>query len=339
MNANIYVDKISVIVPVYNNEKYIERCLRSIMENTYSNLEIICINDGSTDDSLSIIKSIAKTDDRIKVVSTENRGVSAARNLGMSMATGEYIAFIDSDDWIHIKYFETLLYLAKTTNSDIAIGNMERTYLWDDAKRKSVINFNFKMLSESDFYNHHSAKHYVWGRLYKSKILFGQHFDDEIKFAEDKCFNASIMFANKRVNISYTDAVLYFYFLRQDSVVQTFSPDMLMPVAKWYGEKIENLQDMNNYLFVREALSTMMSCRYLYEYGSPDKWITVKKEIKEMLHKALKIFCSMKNVSVTVKFAFIMMVCFSKIYRMFRIYNDRSLLAWEKNTKSKRADV
>ena len=97
--------KISVIIPVYNTEQYLKRCLDSIKENTYQYLEIICINDGSTDNSLEILEQYQKDDSRFIIIDQKNSGVSKARNNGLEKATGDYIAFIDSDDWINPKYF------------------------------------------------------------------------------------------------------------------------------------------------------------------------------------------------------------------------------------------
>ena len=101
--------KISVIIPIYNTAAYLPRCLDSILQNTYRSLEIICVNDGSTDDSAVILERYAAADSRIIAVNQENAGVSAARNTGLDMATGDFIAFVDSDDWVHPQYFEILI--------------------------------------------------------------------------------------------------------------------------------------------------------------------------------------------------------------------------------------
>lgn len=97
--------KISVIIPVYNTERYLPRCLDSVLSNTYDNLEVICINDGSTDNSINILDNYKVSDERVVVINQKNSGVSAARNAGINVATGEYIAFIDSDDWVHPQNF------------------------------------------------------------------------------------------------------------------------------------------------------------------------------------------------------------------------------------------
>ena len=111
--------KISVIIPIYNTAKYLPRCLDSILNNMYQNLEVICINDGSTDESAVILERYAAADSRIISVNKANAGVSAARNTGLDIATGDFIAFVDSDDWIHFQFFEILLLIALENNANI----------------------------------------------------------------------------------------------------------------------------------------------------------------------------------------------------------------------------
>ena len=101
--------KISIIVPVYNVEKYLPECLESLIHQTLKDIEIICINDGSTDNSLSILKDYAKKDSRIRIINKENWGISAARNSGINTAMGDFLSFIDSDDWIDLDFFENLI--------------------------------------------------------------------------------------------------------------------------------------------------------------------------------------------------------------------------------------
>lgn len=100
--------KISIIIPVYNTEKYLSRCLDSAINQTLKDIEIICVNDGSTDNSLDILKEYAAKDNRIKIISKGNEGAAITRNIGINVATGEYIGFIDSDDYVDLDYFEEL---------------------------------------------------------------------------------------------------------------------------------------------------------------------------------------------------------------------------------------
>lgn len=98
--------KISIIVPVYNTEKFLEKCLNSLINQTLKDIEIICINDGSTDKSLQILEKFANKDKRIQIINQTNSGLSVARNIGIKKAKGEYIGFVDSDDWVDLNFFE-----------------------------------------------------------------------------------------------------------------------------------------------------------------------------------------------------------------------------------------
>ena len=114
-------DKISIIVPVYNVEKYLDECIQSIINQTHKNIEIILINDGSTDNSLSILRKYEGIDKRIIVINQENKGLSASRNIGIKKSTGKYISLIDADDIIHPRMIELLYKEIKNNNCDISI--------------------------------------------------------------------------------------------------------------------------------------------------------------------------------------------------------------------------
>ena len=118
------IPKISIIIPIFNTEKYLKTCLNSVLNQTLKEIEIICINDGSTDNSLKIIEEYASKDKRIKFISQKNNGVSYARNKGLEIATGEFIGFVDSDDYASKNFFEKLYNSALKTNSDIACGEI-----------------------------------------------------------------------------------------------------------------------------------------------------------------------------------------------------------------------
>ena len=134
--------KISVIVPVYNVEKYLHQCIDSILAQTLKDIEIICINDGSTDSSLEILKEYAKIDNRIIIINKENQGVATARNDGIRMAKGEYITFLDSDDWFELNALELIYNKIKNTNTDILVYNITNVY--DDKTSRSVRMDNIK---------------------------------------------------------------------------------------------------------------------------------------------------------------------------------------------------
>ncbi|MDR1738969.1 MAG: glycosyltransferase [Candidatus Symbiothrix sp.] len=127
------MEKVSVIIPIYNVENLIDRCLQSVVRQTYTDLEIIAVNDGSTDNSPNVIAQYAKTDARIVRVDKPNGGLSDARNAGMDVATGQYLCFLDGDDWWESDFVETMLRHLQQTDADLVCCNY--VYVWDDGKR------------------------------------------------------------------------------------------------------------------------------------------------------------------------------------------------------------
>src|SRR5574344_49484 len=115
---------VSFIIPIFNTEKYLKQCLNSIISQTLSDIEIICINDGSTDNSLCILENFAKKDKRIKVINQKNKGQSAARNKGITLAKGEYIAFVDSDDWAQPDMLEKMYNRATQDDTDVTMASV-----------------------------------------------------------------------------------------------------------------------------------------------------------------------------------------------------------------------
>lgn len=159
---------VSLIIPVYNAEKWIKRCLNSILNNTYTNFEIICVNDGSTDGSSGIIKALQASDDRIKLVSQTNRGVSAARNAGLQQVRGEYVTFVDADDWVHPMYLASLVTCLERYDADIAICDYKNTGEFDPHEMNTTFGAieNVEVYSPRDAMMHFYTKAYVWGKLF-----------------------------------------------------------------------------------------------------------------------------------------------------------------------------
>jgi len=160
--------KVSVIVPVYNVEKYLRRCLDSIVNQTLKDIEIICVNDGSTDSSFEILKEYKSKDDRIKVIDKRNEGVSIARNTGIDIASGDFIGFVDSDDWVDLDFYEKLYAAAIRTNSDIAAAEIIRL-----SKYNKKYHLKFEKEISTDVFAQKLEicdvpdKSYVWNKIYK----------------------------------------------------------------------------------------------------------------------------------------------------------------------------
>lgn len=186
--------KVSIVLPVYNNEDYLQECLKSLMEQTLKEIEILCINDGSTDSSFEILEKNAAIDDRIKIIRKNNEGVAAARNDGIKHAEGEYILFVDSDDFLDIDYCKVLYLSAKKYDADLVLGGIRNYYSCD--KIQSVLFLNEFSDDEKKCIKinesnraHFFSKGYkdivvVWGRLIRRKMLK----DNNILFYKDSVF-------------------------------------------------------------------------------------------------------------------------------------------------------
>lgn len=169
MSENI---KVSVVIPAYNVEKYIKQCLDSVINQTLKDIEIICINDGSKDNTLAILKEFAQKDSRIKLIDKVNEGISVARNQGMELARGEYISFIDSDDWIDENYLENLYNTAKKYDSDVACSSIIR--VTGNHKRKKLLYTKEEYSNDKDKKNELTNVpicNYVWNKIYRREKL------------------------------------------------------------------------------------------------------------------------------------------------------------------------
>ena len=157
---------VSIIVPIYNSEKYIERCIKSILNQTYKNFELILINDGSTDKSIDILNKYKKIDKRISIIDKKNEGVAKTRNLGIQKAKGKYVMFIDNDDFINKNYVETYYKIIKEKKLDIVIGGYER------------VNSKGKVIKRVEFKNRPFNKEMIykicspWAKIYKKFLKF-----------------------------------------------------------------------------------------------------------------------------------------------------------------------
>ena len=215
--------KVSIIVPVYNTEKFLDTCLSSLVNQTLNDIEIICINDGSTDNSLDKINSYAQKDSRIKVINQENKKQGAARNSGLRAATGEYIGFVDSDDWVDLNYYERLYNTAKKYNSDIAlaanirIGN-GKTKKRLDITKEEVAN----TLQEKIDIGNQAKNPCPTNKIYRHSMLKDNNITwPEGVYCEDKLFTIkAVYYANSIVTVP---GVSYYYFRNPNSTVHTKS--------------------------------------------------------------------------------------------------------------------
>lgn len=206
---------ISIIVPVYNQENNIDRCLKSISNQKYRNLEIILVDDGSTDSSPMICDKYAKLDSRVNVLHIPNGGVANARNIALDVCQGEYVTFIDSDDFVSEKYVETLYKLTIENDVNVAFCKYNVVNAYDIEKSvftitDCVVNEvkTIDIFFEYDYGNDYTLRH-NWTALYKRDVIGDIRFDTDIYVGEDALFNAKVMIKTSR--IACTTEVLYYY--------------------------------------------------------------------------------------------------------------------------------
>lgn len=205
------MDKISIIVPVYNVEKYVSRCIDSLISQTYKNIEIIIVDDGTKDDSGRICDQYAEKYNNISVIHTSNGGLASARNVGLQHITGEWVFFIDSDDFVTTDAIETLLMLCKQHNCDISIGDFKKYYNEEDLIRNSSEKYYIMNNSQamSLIFDKTKQRFTAWGKLFKATLFNDIKFKSEARYAEDmyimyKLFDA----ANQVIR---TDREIYYY--------------------------------------------------------------------------------------------------------------------------------
>lgn len=215
---------ISVIVPVYNIEQYLQRCVESIRLQTYEKLEILLVDDGSTDGSNRICDALALRDKRIRVFHKENGGVSSARNLGIEQASGEYICFVDGDDWLDEDYFEKAVWVLKKEHPILLINN----YVKDDGEGHIFCKFSpspFLHFYASDaFFEMVKGIHFGWepvASFYEANACKKVKFDSNIVFGEDLLFRFQFTQVNEGIYI-YQYLPKYHYYKRADSAVNSY---------------------------------------------------------------------------------------------------------------------
>ena len=217
------MSKVSIIVPVYNGEKVLPHCIESIINQDYKDIEIILVDDGSKDDSFKVISEYAKKDDRIVPVHKENGGVSSTRNLALDMATGDYIQFIDVDDWLPFDSTKLMVRAIEEEKSDLVVGDFYRVVDGKSSKKGSIRKGGVMTLGEyadrmlltpADFYFG-----VLWNKLYKKKIIdeFDIRMDANISMSEDAIFN--LQYLQHTSLISILKSPVYYYVKSEGSLV------------------------------------------------------------------------------------------------------------------------
>lgn len=237
----MYEKLVSIIVPIYNVEKYIVRCVDSLVKQTYKNLQIICVNDGSTDNSISILSSVK--DNRIKVVSKLNGGLSSARNYGLLFVEGDFIVFVDSDDWVEPNYVASLIMQFEVDCVDIACVGFD--YAYDD----HIVSYKYSMkdniVSSKRALNMlckgKEITNHVWNKMFRTEIIKGVQFEEGRKFED--IYIMHLLFKRAR-KISLNSKVLYHYYMRSDSILHEKKPQNIADIAIGYISRYNRISGL-----------------------------------------------------------------------------------------------
>ena len=305
---------ISIIIPIYNVEHYLHRCVDSVIKQTYTNIEIILVDDGSPDNCPHICDEYASKDNRIIVIHKENGGLSDARNAGLESCTGEYVSFVDSDDWIHERYIEKLFQIIKKNNADIAISRFLKTDGTKSIPQTKEVFFTISPKEAIINCTTGSKPEFVisCSKLYKRNLFEGVRFPPK-KYHEDE-FTTYILFY-KAQRIAYTSQYLYYYFTRTNSITASQHP----------YDALEAFEQ--RYLFFKEKKETMLlphllpSLCWHYLYCSFIENQNGNKQKADKFFFALKKYLtepSFNKVHLFHKFSLRLFATFPGLYNFYR---------------------
>lgn len=309
------MDLISIIVPVYNTSKYLEKCIDSLINQTYKNIEIIAVNDGSKDNSLEILNELAKKDSRIKVYDKPNGGLSSARNFGISKASGKYIGFIDSDDYVSIDMFKVLFDMIEENDSDISICGW---YLVEGENvRKCAFNQERVLLSDDEaismLLNHVSFDNFACNKLFKKELF------DDIKFPEGKLLEDLLTIyklINKSNKIVVDSIPLYYYVLRENSITSNLYNQVDEEAFKVFNSRKEDLIKMYPNLHKKILSNYFTACKsyFIISLHSKNRNLSFEKDrIKDMRKNIKYVWCD-KSIPLRVKLSSMLISIFPYLY-------------------------
>jgi len=308
---------VSIIVPIYNVENYLERCINSILNQTYSNLEIILIDDGSKDNGSKICDSFAKKDNRIIAVHKENGGLSDARNYGLKMATGKYICFVDGDDWIEKDMIEVFLFQLIKNNADICIGRRFRSNSFNEKKIEKFRTYPKNKILDKE----QGLKYLMSFTGYDMSVcdkMFKKELWSKIEFPYGKTcedsFTTYKVFANSNKSV-YLHQGMYNYFYRENSISRNSKVNETVIEAN--EEQLDFIRSKLPNLIV-EATSSYLTSIISVENEYLNRNVSWKEHEKyvAIAKKNLKIALKNNNISNIKKMQFIIF-CFSK--RIYKI--------------------
>jgi len=273
---------ISVIVPIYNAEKYLSQCIESILSQTYKNLEIILINDGSLDNSLNICNYYKSLDDRIIVIDKPNEGVSATRNLGIKLAKGDYIGFVDSDDYIEKNMYEVLLTQIKNDKTEVCAMVPYTINDYDKSIYKNNIIYGHEVLKHLLLLRFPTS---LWAYLYSKDVIKNHFLNEQIHFFEDFEINYRILSSVSKVSLCKQK--LYNYRINENSINSQKINDKRMTCLKIY-DLLTIDKELKNKDIIKYAMYFRSHC-LISAIASLSKSIDPESKYYDIIYENVKV--------------------------------------------------
>lgn len=319
---------VSVVIPVYNLEEYIENCIRSIIGQTYKNLEIICVDDGSTDSSADVIKNLIDADSRIIYVYQENAGVSAARNKGLETATGDYVMFVDGDDYLHFQAVEILKKCIEDTGVDMVSAHQQCTFSLDE-EMNNIEKYDCYVASHEDLFktvNGNVIGKSSCAKLFRTQVALRARFPVGITNGEDANYIVRLLAGGMKTAI--VDQTFYYYYTRENSCVTSGFTKSKFSITNSFDDLCECLRD-SEYSFLKAYC-----LQYLFQSIFYNKTMSVgtcaKKyvfnESKRIGDKWFDAFMQNEDIDSNIRKMFKLFYNYHFIYESARLIKDPTML-------------
>ena len=328
---------VSIIIPVYNLEKYVLHCLHSVQAQTYTNWEALCVDDGSKDGSLAVLQTAAKQDARIRILHQENAGASTARNRGMQQAKGEYLCFLDGDDVLHPQALEQMLYSMRSGAYDLIVAEIQRItsyeVMWPTLPISKCAAIDYVGLFQLESMAFKSA----CAKLFRSDVALRVRFSESFACSEDTHYLFQILAAND-VRIGYVNRPLYGYYARPDSVTMRTHAERNLSAQYALRDICAMLENSSNDLLFGMAMKMLIQEAVSYRMFLSDsrECVQICRQSCRMVRRQWLHCRAIPLRTRLLYYSFDRLPC---LYKTVRILIDPTLLDYFKQRKRKKENA